>query len=214
MNKSVESLNKQLVSYIETEILPQYNEFDNGHNLLHISNVIRESLALAEDLSINKNMVYTIAAFHDLGIKYGRDSHHLSSAQLLMENQNLKKWFTSDELAVIKEAIEDHRASSKNPPRSIYGKVVAEADREISIKRVLQRTLQYGLKTHPHLSFEEHFERCYMHLQEKYGQNGYLKLWFKNGKNAQNLRELQQLILDKDKLKNEFRKYYNEEQEK
>lgn len=208
MENLKDNLNQQLVYYIEKEILPQYNDFDEGHNLLHINNVIKESLTLAQDLNLNKNMVYAIAAFHDLGIKFGRETHHLSSAKILKTDENISKWFNCEEILIMQQAIEDHRASSKNIPRSIYGKIVAEADREISIERVLIRTLQYGLKNYPQLSFEKQFERCYLHLQEKYSKNGYLKLWFEKGENAKNLFELQELIHDKEKLKNEFKKYY------
>ena len=49
-----------------------------------------------------------------------------------------------------KEAVvEDHRASTDHEPRSIYGKIVAEADRIIDPDITLRRTVQYGLKQNP-----------------------------------------------------------------
>lgn len=211
MNSLNNTINPLLIDYIETKILPQYNSFDEGHNALHIRNVIKESLALAKNLKLNNDMVFAIAVFHDLGIKFGRETHHLSSAKILKEDKNIQKWFNQEEILLMQQAIEDHRASSGFPPRNIYGKILADADREISIERVLLRTLQYGLKNYPNLSFEEHFERCYIHLQEKYGKNGYLKLYFHFGENAQNLLKLQLLIDNKEELKNEFKKYYTKE---
>ena len=37
-----------LILYIETEIIPRYEQFDKAHNLSHVQAVIEESLALAK----------------------------------------------------------------------------------------------------------------------------------------------------------------------
>ncbi len=49
----------------------------------------------------------------------------------------------------MREAVEDHRASTDHEPRSLYGKIVAEADRIIDPDTTLRRTVQYGLKQNP-----------------------------------------------------------------
>jgi uncharacterized protein len=41
----------------------------------------------------------------------------------------------------MKEAVEDHRASSSRQPRSIYGKIVAEADRDIDTHEIFLRAI-------------------------------------------------------------------------
>ena len=67
----------------------------------------------------------------------------------------------------MKEAVEDHRASNKHVPRSIYGKIVAEADRIIDPDITLRRTVQYGLSNYPELDKEKQYIRFLTHLKEK-----------------------------------------------
>ena len=45
----------------------------------------------------------------------------------------------------IKDAIEDHRASSNHEPRTIYGRIVSTADRTIiDIDNTIRRSYSYG----------------------------------------------------------------------
>lgn len=70
-----------------------------------------------------------------------------------MKDDKIKKWFSKDEIQIIKEAIEDHRASSNHEPRSVYGKIVSTADRTIkSIDDCIKRTYLYGKKNYSELS--------------------------------------------------------------
>lgn len=66
----------------------------------------------------------------------------------------------------MREAVEDHRASSDHEPRSIYGKIVAEADRIIDTDITLRRTVQYGLKQNPVADEVWHYQRFHKHLME------------------------------------------------
>ncbi|ELP84882.1 hypothetical protein EIN_284680 [Entamoeba invadens IP1] len=200
-----------LVKYIETEIIPRYKQFDKAHNLLHVRSVITESLSLSESNHLDEEMCYTIAAYHDTGIGIDRDTHHILSGQILMEDQRLRDWFTEDQLLIMKEAIEDHRASSKTPPRTIYGKVVAEADRVIDPIDTLRRTIQFTLKKNPVDDYTYHYNATLKHLHEKYARGGYLKLPFEHSRNADNLRNFQNLIEDEIALKKEFDVLYKEE---
>jgi len=120
-------IDKTLKEYIEQNILPLYEQFDKAHQLTHVQKVIDESLRLAKEYNLNENMAYTIAAFHDTGLRINRETHHTESAKTLLADKRLHQWFSDRELAIMAEAVEDHRASSKNAPRSIYGKIVAEA---------------------------------------------------------------------------------------
>ena len=139
MQKNTVSLD--LMEFIETQILPQYAQFDKAHNLEHVTRVIRRSLDLVRTTGADANMVYVIAAYHDLGMSGPRAVHHLTSGKMLMQDARLKKWFTPEQLQMMKEAVEDHRASASHAPRSIYGKIVAEADRDISPETVFRRTV-------------------------------------------------------------------------
>lgn len=201
-------INKELKEYIEKNIIPNYANFDKGHNFEHVNTVINESLKLAQTLDLNLNMAYTIAAYHDLGLCKNREIHHTVSGQILIDDINLKKWFTNDEIILMKEAIEDHRASSKNEPRSIYGKVIAEADRVIDPINTIKRTLLYSINNSPKASKEEHFQHVVEHMNEKYAEGGYLKLWVENSNNAQKLEELRKIIAQPEKLKSIFEQLY------
>jgi len=193
-------INEVLKNYISTAILPQYDNFDKGHNRRHIDHVIAESLTLAQAYDVDKNMAYTIAAYHDIGIPRGRKEHHLFSGEILAADRHLRQWFTEEQITIMREAIEDHRASSKNSPRTIYGCIVAEADREISVEITLKRTLQFGLNNYPDESFEFHLQRAIKHLNDKYAEGGYLKLYLHSEANERGLAELRTLIADKEKL--------------
>lgn len=203
-------IDTNLADYINKNIIPQYAHFDHAHNLDHVQTVIKTSLELTAHYQVNINMVFTIAAYHDLGIAIDRDTHHIESGKILLADNNLKKWFSEEEIGIMKEAVEDHRASSKTAPRSIYGKIVAEADRDISTHKILLRTIQFGLDKYPNESKEFHYQRFIQHLNEKYAEGGYLKLWIPYSDNAANLKELQMLIKDKNRLRQAFEKIFTE----
>lgn len=204
---------KDLCEYIEQQIIPQYTHFDKAHRTDHVLKVIEESLKLASYYEVDRKMVYTIAACHDLGLCQGREFHHLVSGKMLMADRRLQQWFTEEERLVMKEAVEDHRASNTRPPRSIYGKIVAEADRIIDPAVTLRRTVQYGLSHYPELDKTEQYVRFLKHLNEKYAEGGYLKLWIPQSSNAQRLRELRRLIANREELHKVFENIYAEETE-
>ena len=200
-----------LQAYIESAILPRYKGFDPAHRTDHALQVIAESLKLAKHYEVDERMVYTIAAYHDIGLCEGRERHHLVSGRLVREDENLRKWFTEEEIEVMAQAVEDHRASLDYAPRSIYGRIVAEADRLIEPMTVLLRTVQYGLSHYPELSKEQHYQRYCEHLQEKYAEGGYLKLWIPESDNASRLAELRALIADEARKREAFEQIYVEE---
>ena len=201
-----------LIRYIETEIIPRYEHFDKAHNLSHVQTVIAESLALAKLYpQADERLVYTIAAYHDTGLCRARATHHLVSGEIIAADTNLLQWFDKAEIKIMREAVEDHRASTDHEPRSIYGKIVAEADRIIDADITLRRTVQYGLKQNPTADEAWHYQRVYKHLMEKYASGGYLKLWFPDSKNAGRLKELQTIIADEIRLRSIFHQMFEEE---
>mgnify|MGYP003537740768 FL=1 len=81
-----------LERYIETEIIPQYSAFDKAHNLDHVQTVVDESISLCKQYPETRpDMVYTIAAYHDLGLCRNRETHHLVSGEILMADEPLKE---------------------------------------------------------------------------------------------------------------------------
>ena len=201
-------INQALLNYIEEEILPRYDNFDKAHRQEHVRMVISQSLEMATRLDVDINMVYAVAAYHDTGLCEGREHHHKVSARIIREDQFLRQWFTKEQIDVMADAAEDHRASSDHEPRTIYGRIVAEADRQIDPMTVIQRTVQYGLDHYPEMDREEHFRRMVSHLHEKYGRSGYLKLWFDDSPNARRLKELQNMMDDEVLLRELFDAFY------
>lgn len=194
--------------YIEKEILPLYDSFDSAHQRSHADTVIHNSLELARHYDVDINMVYAIAAYHDTGLIAGRERHHIASGEIMMNDRQLRRWFSESQIAIMANACEDHRASSGHEPRTIYGKIVAEADRDIEPLRIVRRTVEFGLGNMPDLGKEEQWQRTISHLEEKYGEDGYMKLWLPESHNANNLRQLRTLIADKTKLRELFEQLY------
>ena len=180
----------RLKEYIENDVLPEYEDYEPSHNIDHIRTVIANAMELIEDLDVDTDMVYCICAYHDIGIRYGRDDHHLTSAKWMYEDRKLKEFFSYEQRLIMKEAIEDHRASARNAPRSIYGCIIAEADRDIDPIRIVERCILYESGRYPGSSREEALERVLKHLDEKYSEHGYLKLWMPSRKNEEGLNTL------------------------
>lgn len=202
---------KEIQEYIEQEILPRYAEFDRAHSIDHARMVITESLALAAHYEVDQRMLYVAAAYHDLGLRDGREFHHIVSGKIIRADERLRQWFSEEQIEIIACAAEDHRASSKHEPRSIYGRIVAEADRVIDPEVTLRRTVQYGLNNYPQLDNKGQYERFCAHLQEKYAEGGYLRLWIPESKNSDRLAELRRMIADKELLRQTFDRLLSEE---
>lgn len=199
-------LNADIVGYIEESILPCYDSFDPGHRRDHALSVIDAALHLSTFYDVDRNMVAVAAACHDLGLRFGREEHHIHSGRIIRSDERLREWFTEEQIETIAEAAEDHRASSGHEPRGIYGKITAEADRQIIPETIIRRTIQFGLHNYPQLDKEEHWRRMLEHMAEKYEEGGYLKLWIPQSPNAARLGELRGIVRDRALL----RRYFDE----
>lgn len=202
-----------LMEFIEKNILPRYAMFDKAHNMEHVTNIVRRSLEIARKMGADIDMAYTIAAYHDLGLEGPRAIHHITGGKILAADARLKKWFSADKIKIMKEAVEDHRASASHAPRSIYGKIVAEADRDLTPERIFRRTIQFGIANYPELEKDGQWNRFCEHLENKYSQNGYIKLWIPGSPNEKNLKEIRTLIENKTMLREVFERIYSEEKE-
>ncbi len=202
-------MEKQLKEYLENNIIQMYQSFDMAHQPKHVYSIIENSMNIAKEYDVNLDMVYVIACYHDIGMQFGRKDHHLTGGRFLFKDSKLTQWFDEKQRILMKEAIEDHRASNTHAPRSIYGKIIAEADRDINAEIVIQRTVQFGFKHYPGLSKAEHVERALEHINEKYGPEGYLKLWLETEKNRKGLNEIHTLLKEPEKIKSIIIKHYN-----
>ena len=206
------SVSPEIIEYVEKEIIPRYASFDKAHRENHVRMVVGQSLKLAGHTpSIDSDMVYVIAAFHDLGIVNGRENHHKESRKILQADEFIKARFTPEQIQIMGEAVEDHRASSSHKPRSEYGLIVAEADRFIDAETIIRRTIQYGLANHPQLDRAGHYQRTIEHLKDKYGPEGYLKIWIPWSDNSRNLKTLHALLTDTAQLDEIFNRIFDEE---
>ncbi len=193
-----------LVEFIETQILPKYAVFDRAHNLEHVTRVIRNALDLVRTTGADINMVYTIAAYHDLGMSGPRAIHHVTGGRILAADARLKRWFSPEQIKIMREAVEDHRASASHAPRSLYGKIIAEADRDIDADTIFRRAIDYGLAHYPSLDREGQWQRFRQHMDEKYSVNGYIRLWIPGSPNERRLNELRNIIAQPQLLRQHF----------
>lgn len=216
----------ELENYIYNDITSRYADFDPAHREDHVLTVISQAMELLDrlprwlrehpeaasewDVPVDRNILLAAAACHDLGLVNGRENHHLDSGRIIRADERLKEWFSPEQIETIAQAAEDHRASGKSAPRSIYGMLVAEADRVIEGDTIIRRTIQFGFKHYPDLDRDGHIERAVSHLREKYGRGGYLKLWIPWGDNAARLSELQDIIADDEAIYRKVTVIYNQ----
>ena len=206
-------MHPELVQYIENEVIPRYASFDKAHREDHARAVIDRALAMGRNYDINEDMLYAAAACHDLGLAVDRKTHHLESGKIIRADEHLKRWFSPEQVEVIAQAAEDHRASATTPPRSIYGSLVAEADRMIVPETIIRRTVQFGFAHYPELDKEGHWQRTLEHLHEKYAEGGYLHLLIPGSPNEEPLARLRAIIKDTEQLRALFEQIFAEEHE-
>ena len=202
-------INNELIKYIEKNVFPKYSLNDKGHGIEHINYVIRRSIQFAKEITdINMNMVYVIASYHDIGHSIDAKNHETVSAQILLSDDYLKHFFSEEEIEIMSEAVEDHRASLEYEPRSVYGKIVSSADRNTDIEEPLRRTYEYRIKHFPNSSLKQIMDESYEHLVSKFGKKGYAteKMYFEDLEYKKFLEEVNSLLEDRD----EFDKKYIE----
>ena len=200
--KNSNAINVSLKKYIEENLLPQYSKNEKAHNIEHIQYVIRRSFELVKqnDLDVDNDIVYTVAAYHDIGHFLDPKKHEIVSAEIMMKDEKLKEFFSEEELVVIKGAIEDHRASSNHEPRSIYGKIVSSADRNNTVEQCLERSYYYGKRLKPESTDRQLFERAFEHLNLKFGINGYAKFFLKDAEYEMFLDSIRNVLKDKEEF--------------
>lgn len=204
-------MQESLLQYVETEIIPRYAAFDKAHREDHARAVVERALAMGRQYDVDEDMLLAAAACHDLGLAVDRKTHHLESGKIIRADARLREWFTPDQIETIAQAAEDHRASATTPPRSIYGALVAEADRMIVPENIVRRTVQFGLAHYPDLGKEEHWKRTLAHLHEKYAEGGYLHLLIPGSPNEEPLARLRSMIEDAQGLRALFERIWAEE---
>lgn len=211
----ITKINKNLYDYLNSKILPRYNENIGGHDVAHINYVVNRCFELIEEFNLNVdyNIIYTIAIFHDIGYHKDPENHEKVSADIFNTDSFVKQFFTDEENTIIYEAIVDHRASLEYEPRSIYGKIVSSADREVSVENMLIRSLKYQKDKHisENLSIDNIIEYSYKKLYSKYSKNnGYAKMYYKDKKYLNFIEQINTILDNKDLFIQEEKRLANE----
>ncbi|MDD3340638.1 MAG: hypothetical protein PHN72_00330 [Bacilli bacterium] len=198
--KNKQKINAKLKKYIEDNIVPEYQLNDGGHDINHINYVLNRALEIGDAYHLNMDVLYTCVMYHDIACHIDRKRHEVLSGIRAYEDVFLNTFFFKEEMIIIKEAIEDHRASLNHEPRNLYGKIVSSADRKVDVKTYLISALSFDMKKYPEMTKEELIEDSYLFANEKYGKEGYAikKSYVNDQKYKQFLQELQYLIENKD----------------
>lgn len=199
-------IDKNLKYYIEENIFPQYEKNDKAHGIIHIKEVIRRAFELNKtlNLELNDNMIYTIAAYHDLGKYIDHENHEKIAADMFIKDENMKNFFDIEQRQVIKEAIEDHRSSFGDMPRSIYGKLISSADRNTRIEIVFIRSFFVGKSRTPDMSVEEFLDYTFKRLSVRYGQEKPENMFLEDDIYRVFLKDMRKLLKNEIEFKNKY----------
>ena len=199
-------VNPELKKYIENKVFPEYEKNDQGHGILHIREVIRRGFALNSTLKLglDENMIYAITACHDLGKYIDHENHNLIAAKIFIENEDMKRFFTDEQRQIIKEAIEDHRSSLEDTPRSIYGKLVSSADRNTRIEIVFIRSFFVGKWRTPDENIEDFLDFTFKRLTKRYGKEKPENMFLEDETYKTFLQDMRNLLKDEIKFKNRY----------
>lgn len=204
-------INQELIKYININILPEYNKNEKAHGKDHIIEVIERSLELSKELAVNLEIVYTVAAYHDIGHYIDAKNHEIVSGKIFYSDKNMEKFFNREERKIIKEAIEDHRASAKKSPRSIYGKIISSADRGIpNVENRIERAYWYTKNHNPNYTEEEIKNEVYNHLRSKFGKDGYAKIYIVDEKYEKASKEFIKIVENEKLFKKKIEKFIQE----
>ncbi len=201
------AVNPDLKKYIDDEIMPQYALNDSGHSAEHIRYVTERCMRFAGQFEkIDTDILFAIAAFHDIAHHIDKKNHERLSAEIFFADNMMKRFFSDEQRLLIKEAIEDHRASLGTPPRSDYGKIISSADRSTDADEFLRRTHAYTLRHSPESTAEQMIERAFEHTLDKYGDGGYAKHYVKDEEYENFRREISRILGDKALFTEKYRK--------
>ena len=206
INNYSKDVNPLLKKYISESIFPEYKKNDKGHGLIHILEVIRRSFALNKNLNLglDVNMIYTIAACHDLGKYINSDIHEKIAADIFIKDENMKLFFNEEQRIIIKEAIEDHRSSKKDHPRTKYGELISSADRNTRIEIVFIRSFFVAHERMPEMNIEEYLDYTYKRLSKRYGEEEPENMFLEDEDYRIFISEMRELLKHEEEFKNKY----------
>lgn len=204
MEYYLKDVDPKLRSYVEENVFPLWELNDKGHGPIHRTEVIRRIFALNETfhLKLNPNMLFVIASYHDVGKYIDHKRHHLIAAEKFMEDVGMKRFFNDDERVIMKEAIEDHRSSKEDEPRSVYGKLISSADRNTTIEMVFIRSFFVAKDRMPDMNMNEYLDYTVNRLRKRYGEENPENMFFEDDVYQVFLKDMRNLLSRPDDFKN------------
>lgn len=191
-------MDKMIENYIKENVFPLYSKNDPSHSLIHVNEVIDYSLKMGKKYNLKEEILYIISAYHDVGVSINRDIHEVISAECFKNDEFWKEKLSYDERKMIYEAIIDHRASKQKKPRNIYGKIVATADRQFDcFESAVKRTYIYLRNKYKNKNINEIYELIYRDFENRYGKNGYVKVYINQDEFEKKIKSIKLLLLDK-----------------
>ncbi len=202
-NRLTQGVNPELRSYVEKVVFPKYDKNDKAHGIIHILEVIRRSFVLNEAMGLNLNidMVYAIASCHDIGKYINSDEHHLIAGKEFLSDENMKRFFTDEQRVVISEAIEDHRSSKEDEPRSDYGKLVSSADRNTRVEMVFIRSFFVAKAKMADENIEDYLDYTIKRLSKRYSLENPENMFYEDEEYRQFLIEMRRLLQNPEEFK-------------
>lgn len=201
-------MNKELREYIYNNIFPRYERY-YSHGMTHINSVIDNLIMLANYYGLDDDMAYVTGAYHDIALEIDRENHELESGKVLKNDLNLQQYFSSEQIEIMGQAVEDHRGSRKERPRNKYGEILSDSDRDFDIEILAKRQLATSLKNYPEVaSFDEHFEICYQYMLRKVNDSGNFNLWTNNPILIERRKKFETDFFDKEYTKKVYKKEY------
>jgi len=105
---------------------------DSAHDFNHIMRVFKNAKKICKREKANEKLVLSAVLLHDI-VSYPKSDRRSKSSSIesaKISKQILKKYnFTSEEIAIISDAISDHSFSQKKIPKTIEGKILQDSDR-------------------------------------------------------------------------------------
>lgn len=199
-------VDKNLIEYIKLNIFASYAVNDQAHGIVHIMEVIRRSFALNATfkLNLNKNMIYAIAAYHDLGKHENHEIHEKIAGAKFYSDENMKRFFTDEERLIIKEAIEDHRSSKEDNPRSVYGKLISSADRNTSIDMVFIRSFFVAQERMPEDNIEQYLDYTIKRLSKRYSEDNPENMFYEDQTYQEFLKDMRNILTHEEEFKERY----------
>ena len=116
----------------------------------------------------------------------------------------MRKFFSDAERQLIAEAIEDHRSSKSDSPRSTYGKLISSADRNTRVEMVFVRSFFVGKDRQPETTVDDFLDFTFQRLSKRYSEDDPENMFFADDEYRNFLIEMRQLLQDEVAFKNRY----------